>query len=753
MTQGSAGVKTTEIDLSGPVSTQPSGVPAGVIGTSNKGPAFVPVTVGNIQDFFSKFGETDGKKFGPLAVNEWLRNSNSVTFIRTLGIGDGKQRDSVSGKVYRAGMLVGTELPDVNGTISNNPYANDGGSEGRTYFLGAFMSESLGSTYFSDAEIQTSVSASAIVRGVVMAPSGVVLTLSSTLGSSLANEAPSSTLVATEGSAGISGSILGAVNFNQGKQDFVLLLNGHKGTDKRYPNAITASLNPLSPNYFSKVFNTDPYKAQEAGHYLYANWDIMPALADVTGSGLVKEAFGKVATGGYETSVFLATSSLARNTDSDYVPNFETFEDRFTHAKSPWVISQRFAGVPQNLFRFHAIDAGENISDLYKIIIENIKPSTDPDYGFGTFDVVLREWDDFDGEQKIIESFKGCTIDPSSDSYIAKKIGDAHVFFDFDRDATAQKIVIEGNYPALSNYVRVEVDEKVDGGFISEKALPMGFRGIDHLVTSGSQPLASITDASLNVTDSIKRSTTPPLPFRQTLVEGVGARSRVNSSLYWGVQFEHVKSVDRPNESFLKDDSIKGFAKHFPDHILDDAKFITGSNPGQPDSAEWGVIDSDRFCANLFTLENIQITTGSAGVPGSSDWKNAQYVRIGPVVEDDAQKTRGLKVTDLLDAKNRRFAKYSLLMQGGWNGSNIFDKELYELSDSACSADAEYPSTRGSLTGSAVSAYTKALEIMSNTVNTDIQLLAIPGIREELVTNAAAEAVRTRFDALYIMDI
>ena len=34
---GSAGVTSREIDLSGPVETSPTGVPAGVIGTSVKG--------------------------------------------------------------------------------------------------------------------------------------------------------------------------------------------------------------------------------------------------------------------------------------------------------------------------------------------------------------------------------------------------------------------------------------------------------------------------------------------------------------------------------------------------------------------------------------------------------------------------------------------------------------------------------------------------------------------------------------------
>ena len=61
---GSAGVSAREIDISGPVTRQPVGIPAGVIGTALKGPAFVPVTVGNIDDFFAKFGQSDSRKFG-----------------------------------------------------------------------------------------------------------------------------------------------------------------------------------------------------------------------------------------------------------------------------------------------------------------------------------------------------------------------------------------------------------------------------------------------------------------------------------------------------------------------------------------------------------------------------------------------------------------------------------------------------------------------------------------------------------------
>jgi hypothetical protein len=211
---GSAGVSTREIDLTGVASVQPTGVPAAVIGTATRGPAFVPVTVGVDKDFYARFGKSDGKKFGPLALVEWLKNSQAGTYLRVLGVGDGKKRLS-NGTVNNGGFTVGEQQPDVNsGILVSNPSANFGGPLGRTYFLGAFMSESFGSTIFSDAGLQGPLSVTPgvntsvpIIRGILMAASGVILRVSSSYTGT--NTAPTSTQIATD--SGASGLMLGSV--------------------------------------------------------------------------------------------------------------------------------------------------------------------------------------------------------------------------------------------------------------------------------------------------------------------------------------------------------------------------------------------------------------------------------------------------------------------------------------------------------------------------------------------------------------
>lgn len=268
ITYRSPGVYTTEIDLTGPTTAVPVGVPAGIIGTANEGPAYIPLTVGSYSDYARIFGATDGEKFGPLAVNQFLKNATACTYLRVLGIGDGKQRNSSTGKVTSAGFIVGSQQVQSNGNVGSNPYAVFGGSEGRTLFLGCYMSQSAGNTEFTDANIQYAElpsTASVILRGVLLTPSGVVATLSASQGGyGGGSDVPLSSVRATTNGPvntnALKGGPIGGVD--KATSRFVMLLNGHKSTSDS-PNVITASFELTDGSYFSNVFNTDPLKIEE----------------------------------------------------------------------------------------------------------------------------------------------------------------------------------------------------------------------------------------------------------------------------------------------------------------------------------------------------------------------------------------------------------------------------------------------------------------------------------------------------------
>lgn len=777
LTFKSPGVSTREIDLSGPTQTGPSGIPAGVIGTAKQGRAFVPITVATFADFVAEFGGTDSTQFGPLAMREWLAYANAGTYVRTLGVGDAKKRNA-SGTVTNAGFVVGEQLVrQSTGQLAENPFAGDAstqGGPGRLHLLAALMEQTAGSTIFTEAGLG---STQPIVRGVLLAPSGVNLTLSSSIGNAVYTQdnlpfgAPGKDNKAakfTVGSAGNdAGSTVGDVNIAAGRQEFVMLQNGHTHTDA-FPTVLTASFDPEAANYFGNVFNSDPNKLQQAGHLLYAHYDIHPTLAVISGSTKVGAKFepsaNKVIEGVQikkESLALLLTASVARNTGTDTIPNFENFQDRFSTAKFPAVISQEFGDDNKDLFQIHCLDDGAIGNHRVKVSIENINKSTNVNNKFGTFDLLVRDYYDEDTNPKVLERFNKLSLNPNDERYIARVIGDYHIFYDFDKRIGGQKLVVEGSYPNASNYIRVAPSVSLETGEIPAEALPIGFRGPTHLVTSGSSILKGIDTAVTNfVSDlTIGETVQPPIPYRRTIAQGKSPKKRVNSSLYWGVQTTRVTSLTEPNSSTSFNESIDSFGKYFPDHLVSVQPFAVGNNPGVADQGST-ILDCDRFNNNKFSLERIQVITTADDKADSEQWAAATYRRDGVATANmndidgtSSSSTRLISVDKdfgLLSA--RKYLRFTMLPQGGFDGLNIFDLEKSKLSDEAIRREMTFEN-QGLINGPTVAAYRKAVEVLGERSDVDIQLLAIPGIRQPAVTDFAIDTVEERFDAMYIMDV
>lgn len=776
LTFKSPGVSLREIDLSGPTAQTPQGTPAGVIGTSQKGRAFVPITVATYRDFVAEFGLSDGERFGPLAMFEWMRSASAGTYVRVLGAGNGEKRTTAgdnTGKVTNAGFVVGDELVQNSGLVGPNPYAGSTASNpgvlGRTYFLGAFHSGTSDSDFLAGAGIDDgSEKAHPIIRGVLMTPSGVVASLSSSYAANnqaLSASAAGASFGSTVGTDN-AGAQHGTVLRTNGDAYFTLLLNGHRSTP-RYSNSMFLSFSPDSGDYFAKKLNTDPLKIEEAGHYLYTHWDVDPAITVVTGTGIQTPGSELVAT--QTEAAFILTGSGARDTGTTQLPNYDNFSDRFRTGFSPWVISQRFGGKNKNLFKIHALDDGTASNGLFKITIENLAASTNENNPYGTFDLLVRRFNDTDEEQVVLESYRGLSLDPSSDRYIARVIGDAHIYYDFDQDNDAQKLRIEGSYPNASRYIRVEMASDVDRKRIDATALPTGFRGHHFLLTSGTTAsgnrlLAGYVEnaATHGITqDELARAVTPPVTYRSTLARGTGLRKNLIPKLAWGVQFEELTSVTDPNVSTSHEDSLSAFTRYFPRFHSAYRNVHVGDSAGTPDDGGV-VLDSDKFQNALFTLENIQVATGSTDRPISEDWGAAQYRRDGtlaPTLISTDGETIDASVTRFLDPSkdythlpSKRFYKFNFFLQGGFDGVNIFDEEKAKLTDVA--ARREFgDEAQGKIQGPTISSYRKAIDILGERSETDIQLLAIPGIRLPAITDYSSDAVESRFDALYIMDI
>lgn len=116
----------------------------------------------------------------------------------------------------------------------------------------------------------------------------------------------------------------------------------------------------------------------------------------------------------------------------------------------------------QDLFTLETIGEGaiftnsgsatENLADgaLLSGSSDNVRwEITGKNAALGTFDLVVRRGDDNTKNKIILETFNNVSLDPNSDNYIAKRIGDVSY------SVNGSDIIESGDYPNKSSYVRV----------------------------------------------------------------------------------------------------------------------------------------------------------------------------------------------------------------------------------------------------------------------------------------------------------
>ena len=755
----------------------PVGVPAGVVGTSLKGPAFVPVTVGSILDFESKFGTLDPKKFGPYAVNEFLKHRTALTYIRVLGAGSNDTDTDIEltrtqGTVKNAGFVISGSRTEAEQSA--------GRYQGATQFIIArhFVSGTEAVGYpvaFSDND---SFNLSAenyvhLVRAMVLVASGTRLMVLNGAGEAFTNVADDYATI----SAGTFKLVISSSNQNFATTDNFAGLR-----------ILTASLNPDSDNYVGKILNTDPERFGTYEHYLYADFAVENELAAVS----IEGNSVAVASGSEETSDASGDLTLP------FRDSFGRFDTRYTTPKSPSFISQPFGMTEYDLFHFEALDDGAYSNAKLKISIRDLRGSTNPADEYGTFTVNIRSFDDRDTNPAILESFPKVTLNPNSENYIAKIIGDKNVYFNFDAtDDDERRLVVQGLYPNRSSYVRVVMNSAVSRKQVPAKALPFGFRGINVLKTSD-----SLTDnpttwlANLGVTGSsrfgmvgapknfLSSSIVPPIPMRFKVTKGAidangaysgtpGISELVDGRYHWGVKFEKMpatgtvsNAIYNTNVGSAQNPLVSSYTKFLGIEKLD--TLVTGSG-------------ADAFLNNKFTLSRVAF--GNALVAdltgGIKDHvremaylRNAYVEPVNYTVSDGVLANRItyatlVNLTSSVDFNRfASYAKFSTFMFGGFDGINILDRDAARMNDRASSVDGGggaasafvSPGLTTSVAGagkdnSTIWAYKTAARLMTDPFISNINILAIPGIRESFVTDYAATQARDYSLAIYLMDI
>jgi len=306
-------------------------------------------------------------------------------------------------------------------------------------------------------------------------------------------------------------------------------------------------------------------------------------------------------------------------------------------------------------------------------------------------------------------------------------------------------------------------------------------------------------EAVLNRLSALTGSIVPPLPFRfkqtrgavaetPTRVGEVGTNERVDSRLYWGVKFEcapmsssHAQGSTpsaalNTNIGSLKNPLVAAYGKF--QGILKLDTLVTGAG-------------ADKFNNNKFTLARVALddqTLSSLTSSAKEHMIKASYIRNGlwdsvdyrvkdPVWNNAGGSLNRITMASLVHTSavtfNRftDFAKFSTMFFGGFDGVNKLDGDVVNMNHKAAAvgaggkAGSSYTGGMGLLgtddgtlmgTGrhnNSIVSYRHAITIMTVPMASRINILAIPGIKDEFVTDFAAQRVKDYGMALYLMDI
>lgn len=454
----------------------------------------------------------------------------------------------------------------------------------------------------------------------------------------------------------------------------------------------------------------------------------------------------------------------------DITANWAARRNSFVNPKTGWFFSQDFGGndlfqaaaSSTKLFRMVSRDYGEE-GHKHKIAIEDIKASPNNSNPFGSFTVAVYPITTYDknSNKEALEKYTNCNLNPVSKNYIARRIGDKHVSWDY----TLGKHVEYGQYHNQSQYIRVEMNPSLEVDF-NKASLPFGVTGPIRPPTayyeSGSNDFKDnwyqhnagnhsamtfltggyaqgslysniiatdlVGGSTLNVgnyggphkTHGIPFSGTFPFPtvkLRSSSFDGPG--SGPGEDAFFGVSTTKTKNVSTPDPGI--GDYLRGLP--FDTDISSRFDELSGLPTISTDTCEYSW---------QFSLDDVRInaTTGAG-----------EYVS-GSRVDGTSQTAAGSSYKSILDYHDR----FWTVMDGGHNGFDVTEAEPLRNSQWTVG-------TTDQFSHYAWNSVHRALETVADQDVIEYNLLTAPGITNDDLTDRAIEIAETRADALAIVDL
>ena len=409
-----------------------------IIGRSLSGPAMKPVKIKTLEDFNEIFGlgiSGKGNKFndvwrygnslGPTyavyAAQAHLASETSpVTFLRLLGE---KSEDANQDSHYAGWNLSNNTNPTKAHATNVSAY-------------GLFIAEKN--------DITTANAPTGSLAAIFYVNSGSVA-LSGTMAQGMA-------LATGETLTSSVGTLISSIGGNASK--FKIDIRDNTGV---VIETKTFDFEPGSNQYIRNQFSTNPQLLEGNKNFGLSSKNY---FLGETYEEAVNRFGGNSTTAGDQVGIILALDSGSLNHGDHKVDMLPP--------KTGWFINREQGGSREKLFRLVSLHEGEWLQNNYHVVVKDLSLGNDIEPN-STFTIEIR-----DRNENIIEQFSGLNLDPSSEKYISKAIGDQYQTW----DSAKVKYNVRGEYENNSNYIYVEVASAVTAQQLTDKhALPVGFYG------------------------------------------------------------------------------------------------------------------------------------------------------------------------------------------------------------------------------------------------------------------------------------
>ena len=399
------------------------------------------------------------------------------------------------------------------------------------------------------------------------------------------------------------------------------------------------------------------------------------------------------------------------------------------------------------LFRAVTLDGGRWAQDSLKISIQDIKASTNTSNPFGSFNLIIRAASDRDNVVRVIESFTNVNLNPVSENFIARVIGDTYYEFDYTQKVLRQY----GQYVNKSKYIRIEMNPDIDSGLMDARLLPFGVTGPLRFksININKVPITLKATGSVIPTGAFIKGTgavpqtanigSGALPFWEPIDDaifmGSGSKGINNLQLDFPKQLLRLSASDGgladPTDAYFGPMSTQGLNSSRVDQGWGDYMWRRPEGVDAEDSLSGLPAASLVEYSWAVSLDDV-VTTGSA----------TAYWKAGERALGNSSTAKASSWQQILTLGYNRI---TAPMYGGFDGLEIVEAEPFR--------NGIYQDGASDTNNYAFNSVKRAIDTVKDPEFVECNMMTVPGLTNATLTQHLLDTCEDRADALAIIDL